>query len=820
MNRYILLGLFYAATASALVPMDAAYYQADVLTQWTDSDPALPQALSSSDPKDFTKSNYGCHTYVYRTAANNYNLFFTTKKPVVITEIENQQKTREIKKYNHIKKYRSEKRTRQVQKTRKVNKVRTVTKTREVWKTKQVPKVIYPVEKTRYVRKTRTVYAPSWWWAFGMGWYSWEEEYWGPETHTTFEIKYVDQRYRDTETYEEQEPYTDIETYTVTEPYWHLETYIDPEPYTVTETYTESVAVKKVIAKDCKQRPDVANLINYIGTEKYFRFVFETLIGIVAKASKINDEQTEGLLSYRIIELAAVEPISPAIYAPALRITDGNNYKQKWSRLYHIHIKKLVPQTPMLHSSLDFKSINLAWNNTKYTDDYAVEVAYNGNAWQTLTTINKDRYVFPYNSQWNLDKTQIRIKACRDNGNTCSQSNSHALSDVITNPIAADKYLLAIANTSNTINLAQNNVTFRLTGLPAYGQASIDTNGTLTYRPTTDYLGVDELGYKIKRRFFSEKQSTPATISIEVIDCNEALIADKINGNTQAIDAIKQIISINNAKGWVELEDAKKQAEKLAKNALIEANQALAAAKQEALVYLGTAVTNAEKADNINGDTQATTAISSIIDAATTLADIEAKKTQAITQAENALDKANQALTNIKQQTYAKLTVANSNAARADKINGTTETTDAIRQLVNTAKNQTEIKNKKIQASALAQQTLIEAHQTLAAFKEQAITSLTSAKSEAARINKIRGNTKATDAVKNLINSATTIAELEFNKTQAIKTLGAWDAPVAYEYDELSRLIKVVIPHQELEINYTYDAMGNRLTRYSQLLSE
>lgn len=679
MKKCILLGLFYAGIASALAPMDAAYYQADVLTEWADSDPALPQALSSTNPTDFTENDYGCHSYIFRTADNNYNLYFTTKKPVVITEIENQQKTREITKYNHVKKYRSEKRTRQVQKTREVNKVRTVTKTREVWKTTQVPKVIYPVEKTRYVRKTRTVYAPSWWWAFGMGWYSWEEEYWAPETHTTFEIKYVDQRYRDTETYEEQEPYTDIETYTVTEPYWHKETYFDPEPYTVTETYTESVAVKKVIAKNCKQQPEITNFINYISTEKHFRFVFENAIGIAAKAFKINDEQTEGLLSYRIIELAAMDAISPQGAIRMLPVADKNNYKQKWSRLNHIHVAKLVPQTPVLHSSLDFKSINLAWNNTKYTDDYAVEVAYNGNDWQTLTRVNTNRYVFPYNGQWNLDKTQIRIKACRNNSNTCSQSNSHALSDVITNPIAADKYLLAIANTSNTINLTQNNTTFRLTGLPAYGQASIDTNGTLSYTPTTDYLGVDELGYKIKRQFFSEKQSAPATISIEVIECNDAFTADNINGNTQVIDAIKQIISINNAKGWVELEDAKKQAEKLAKNALIEANQALAGAKQQAISEL----------------------------------------------------------------------VANN--------------------------------------------------------------------SDAKRINKIRGNTRAADTVTNLINTATTVAELERIKTQAIKTLRAWDAPVAYEYDELSRLIKVVIPHQSLEINYSYDAMGNQLTRYSTL---
>ena len=41
------------------------------------------------------------------------------------------------------------------------------------------------------------------------------------------------------------------------------------------------------------------------------------------------------------------------------------------------------------------------------------------------------------------------------------------------------------------------------------------------------------------------------------------------------------------------------------------------------------------------------------------------------------------------------------------------------------------------------------------------------------------------------------------------------ESPVTYEYDELSRLTKVVIPHNRLEVNYTYDAMGNRTTRYS-----
>ena len=688
MKTYIfalLVGLFYATTASALAPMDAAYNEAVVLTQWADIDPpGLPQALSSSDPNDFTESVYGCHTYLYRTAANSYNLFFTTQKPVVITQIENQQKTREVTKYGYVKKTRKVEKTRLVQKTRKVKKFRTVTKTREVWKTKQIPEV-YPVHKTRQIRKTRTVYAPWWWWSFGMGWYSWEEPYWVTETYTTFEIKYVDQRYRAVETYPEQQPYTDTEIYTITEPYWGTETYIEKQAYTVEEAYTEPVEVKKVITKECKQLTEVASLINTLKKDNSYRFVFDNEIGMVAKVSKVTAERTQGLLSYRILELTPIETISPPKATTRLPIDSGFGDKKQWHwyRLFSIHIKKLALHRPVLSLSQGFNSLNLAWNNAKYIDNYVVEVAYNGNHWQTLDTVNNEHYVFPYSNQWDLDKTQIRIKACRDNGNTCSQSNSQSLSTVVKRPIATDKYLLALANTPMKVNLAQShNTKVMFSSFPKHGQAVITADSLLTYTPTTGYLGVDEFSHKISNQIFSQIHSNPATITIEVVDYKEAAIADRINGNTQATNAIKKIISTSHAKDWAELESIKKQATIMAKKELIEVKQALATAKQKA------------------------------------------------------------------------------------------------------------------------------------------ITVLTATDSDAAIFDKIRGNTRATDTVKKLIKSASTIAELESKKTQAIDRLRAWDAPVAYEYDELSRLIKVVIPHQQLEINYTYDAMGNRLTRYSQWLDE
>ena len=46
------------------------------------------------------------------------------------------------------------------------------------------------------------------------------------------------------------------------------------------------------------------------------------------------------------------------------------------------------------------------------------------------------------------------------------------------------------------------------------------------------------------------------------------------------------------------------------------------------------------------------------------------------------------------------------------------------------------------------------------------------------------------------------------------------ESPVTYEYDELSRLTKVVIPHNRLEVNYTYDAMGNPVSRTPRVTEE
>jgi hypothetical protein len=43
---------------------------------------------------------------------------------------------------------------------------------------------------------------------------------------------------------------------------------------------------------------------------------------------------------------------------------------------------------------------------------------------------------------------------------------------------------------------------------------------------------------------------------------------------------------------------------------------------------------------------------------------------------------------------------------------------------------------------------------------------------------------------------------------------------LTYQYDKLSRLTKVVIPHRQLQINYVYDAMGNRLVRHTDTINQ
>ena len=769
---YWLLCATQAQAMSPLPPLEPDYNNAALVAQWIDDDPELPQALTSTSPEDFTASDYGCHTYIYRTAAHTYNLFFTTKKPVLETQIEYQQKTRDVKKTRLVDKTRQVKKTRQVQKTRQVSKVRTVTKTREVWKTTQVANVIYPVYKTRQILKTRTVYAPWWWWSFGMGWHSWEEPYWVTETYTTFELKWEDQRYRAVETYKEQEPYTATENYTVTEPYSVTETYSDIEAYTDQETYTETVEVKKVVSKDCRQQLTVISLMDDINTDKAYRFVLDNNVGLVVKVSAVQAKQTQGPLAYRILELTAIDALSSTLINSILPIVSNVEYKQResyWLRLNSIHIKKLVPHIPVLSLSQGLNSLKLAWNNTKYTDNYGVEVAYNGNNWQTLATVKSDQYVFPYNSQWHLDKTQFRINACRDNGNTCSRSNSQALSTAVTKPIASDKHLIAMANTPIEINLAEsNNNKFMHTSLPKYGQAILAADGMLTYTPTAGYAGVDELSYKISNKNYTEIHSNSAKITISVIAFTGAAEADRINGNTQATEAIKSIISISKPKDWVEIEAIEKQAAILATKAFKEANQALATAKQKAQAGLTTAAIDAAKADTINGNTQATNAIANALDTATTLAETDTKKTQAITGAQNALIGANQALATAKQQAITALTTADSNATKADTINGDTQAANAIANALDTAATITEIASKTTEAITGAQNALIQANQALAAAKQKAQAGLTTADSNAAKADTINGNTQATNAIENALDTATTLAQIATQKTQAI----------------------------------------------------
>jgi hypothetical protein len=109
--------------------------------------------------------------------------------------------------------------------------------------------------------------------------------------------------------------------------------------------------------------------------------------------------------------------------------------------------------------------------------------------------------------------------------------------------------------------------------------------------------------------------------------------------------------------------------------------------------------------------------------------------------------------------------------------------------------------------------------QTLLVAMTKAQRKLTTTESNGAKADTINGNTQAVDTVKNIINSKTTIAEIQAKKTV---TKAPAKAPQAleYEYDKLSRLTRAVLPNRQLEINYVYDAMGNRLVRRTDTLSD
>jgi subtilisin family serine protease len=224
------------------------------VAQWQDTQSSLPQALVSIDPADYTEAQYGCHAYLLKTDDNTYNLAFTTQKGAVETRIEQQQRTREVQK------------TRQVQ-------------------------------KTREVQKTRTVYAPVWWWFFGMGWISWQE------------------------TYTAQEPYTETETY------WD------------TETYTENVEVEAVVSQDCEQLAAINTFISKISENNRYAFTLnDTTSLLTGTTTRVGDEHRQGPLGYQIIEVTSDNSIDISDQSISLSTVNDGPDNKGWTQLSDVSV--------------------------------------------------------------------------------------------------------------------------------------------------------------------------------------------------------------------------------------------------------------------------------------------------------------------------------------------------------------------------------------------------------------------------------------------------------------------------------------------------
>jgi len=189
--------------------------------------------------------------------------------------------------------------------------------------------------------------------------------------------------------------------------------------------------------------------------------------------------------------------------------------------------------------------------------------------------------------------------------------------------------------------------------------------------------------------------------------------------------------------------------------------------KIQAQTMLTAIDSDAAKADKIMGNTKVVDTVKNIINTATTIAETDIKKAQASEAAEQALIKADEALATAKQETLTALTATDSDAAKADKINGDTQAVEAVTSSINTATTIVETDTKKAQATTGAENALVKANQDLATAKQQAITALTATDSDAAKADKINGDTQAIEAVTSSINTAVTLAETEAKKTQA-----------------------------------------------------
>jgi len=101
-GTYRLVAATYSAGRSGSFTISVAGPVASfsLVMVWKDSQFHLPQPPSSMDTADYVESQYSCHAYLIKTDSTTYNLVFTTRRGSVVTGVEQQQKTRRIRRTN------------------------------------------------------------------------------------------------------------------------------------------------------------------------------------------------------------------------------------------------------------------------------------------------------------------------------------------------------------------------------------------------------------------------------------------------------------------------------------------------------------------------------------------------------------------------------------------------------------------------------------------------------------------------------------------------------------------------------------------------
>ncbi|MGZ3757715.1 MAG: CshA/CshB family fibrillar adhesin-related protein [Mucilaginibacter sp.] len=153
------------------------------------------------------------------------------------------------------------------------------------------------------------------------------------------------------------------------------------------------------------------------------------------------------------------------------------------------------------------------------------------------------------------DPTGNPVSTPKSDDPTTPTPNDPTVSTIVTTPVAVNDVaqvpfnqpvIIAVLNNDDPKGSTFNVSSLQIVTAPAHGTTTINADGTITYTPNNNYVGLDSFTYTVKDAFGTTSNVATVTLSVSTFTATLSLTKVALNGASNPGDVINYTIAVKN----------------------------------------------------------------------------------------------------------------------------------------------------------------------------------------------------------------------------------------------------------------------------------